>query len=88
MANNFPSIPLVDVLRLLPLFREITLVHIDKTGEDEIEEKIHGTGQNLRYFAKAMNLVVYGIDTDDAGELRLWVEQAGERVNCSTPPLL
>lgn len=78
MEKTFPAIPLENILALLPIFREITLVHIDKTGEEEVNETICGTGQNLRYFAKAMNLFVYAIDTNDAGELRLWVERMNE----------
>ena len=75
MEKTFPAIPLENVLRLLPLYQEITLVHINKAGNDETEEKIHGTGLNLRYFAKAMNLFVYAIDTDDVGKIRVWVER-------------
>lgn len=78
MASSFSSIPLESILTLLPLFREISLAHIEKAGDEEITETIHGTGQNLRYFAKTMNLFVHSIDTDDAGELRLWVERMNE----------
>lgn len=78
MVSSFPRIPLENILALLPLFRKITLVHIDKAGDEEINETICGTGQNLRYFAKNMNLFVHSIDTDEAGELRLWVERMNE----------
>lgn len=75
---NFPYPPLENILTLLPIFREITLAHIEKAGDEEITETIHGTGQNLRYFAKTMNLFVHSIDTNDAGELRLWVKRMNE----------
>lgn len=75
---NFPCIPLENILTLLPIFREITLVHIEKAEDEEITETIHGTGKNLRYFAKTMNLFVHSIDTNDAGELRLWVKRMDE----------